>query len=437
MLCYYFPPCPLVGALRSSKFVKNLNDFGWASVVLSAYRGNRGEYGNDRDVEVHSTFRWDMSVIAGKLVVVTYFCINRLKRFVSLFLPESQTVVCDQSVSVSVKSKGGLGVATFVTRWLFFPDPQFLWLIFALPKALWLSRKCDVIYSSLSPFSVHVLGLIVKTITGKPWVADYRDEWSLNSTWKPPTRFHRWLGEKLDGICVKKADMVINVTEPRTEMFKDHFAECQDKFVTIHNGYDEEDVKEFRDMTVSEQYLTFTSIGSFYGGRDPRPFLRAVSSAIAEDKVDRSLLRIRLIGVKNPDLIKEVEKLKITDVVEIVPRIPQKEAFRALGQSHVAVLIGSDMEKVAMTTKVYEYAGMGKPILAMVPEGPVYDFVNRCGGWCAKHDDQGEIQEQFLRIYKMYQEGALKKVEITSFVKLYDRRELTSQLASCMFRVCE
>lgn len=436
MICYFFPPYAQVGSLRSRKFVKYLGDFGWSSVVLSASRGTTEEYDGNPNVEIHSTFCYDLAWVLKRLMAVSYFCVNTVKRFFAMFKQHnSRTNNGKQFHNGSAKAMGGLGIASYINSWLLLPDSCFFWVVFALPKALWLSMKCDVIYSSTSPYSAHVLGLLVKKLTHKPWVADYRDWWSLDSDWKPPTRFHKWLGEKLDKSCIKNADIVINVTEVIASRSIDNFGGDKEKFVIIPNGYDEDDVAKFREIKPPNGTFVMTSIGTLYGGRDARPFVRSVAHLVNSGVIRRNELNIKIIGDSNSNLIREIEKLEIGDVVCIMPRIPQEDVFMALAQSHIAVLVGSDMEKIAMTTKVYEYAGMGKPILALVPQGPVHDFVSKCGGWCVDGSDEEGILRIITVIFEQYKRGKFDSGNQCNYVKKYERRELTRQL-SCCFSTC-
>ena len=431
MICYYFPPCRSVGALRSGKFVKYLGRFGWHSEVLTAYRGRAKEYEGSQDIRIHTTVRIDLDEVISKLVSAFYFCWNFVRKRTRCFRHEKCTDSNAYNHHGELQTTDGLGIATYLRRWLLLPDGQAIWILSALPKALWLARKCDVVYSSLSPFSSHVLGIIVKKLTGKPWVADYRDPWSLNSTWKPPTKLHKWLGEKLDKACVKNADTIITPVEVMTRMFVDHFGGPDEKFITVPNGYDKDDVAKFREFCPPKDTFVMTSIGSLYGGRDPKPFLRAAARLVKCGVIERQKLNIKLIGGQNPDLIREVKKLKIADIVQIVPRIPQEEALMALAQSHISVLVGSEMEKVAMTTKAYEYTSMGKVILALVPQGPLHDFVSKAGGWCVDVADEEEISKVVANILERHKRGELESYHQPEFIKRYERCTLTKQLAHC------
>lgn len=427
MICYEFPPCSGVGALRSGKFAKYLGQYGWHCEVLTGQSGNAKEY-EGKPVKIHTMFRISLGVGLEKIVAAFYVCRDFLKTHIRI-LNQKKRPGKDLPARRNLQSVGGLGIASYIARWLLLPDAEALWILPALPKALCLARQCSLIYTSLHPFSAHVLGLIIKKLTHKTWVADYRDEWSLNPTWDPPTRFHRWLGKTLDKACVKNADIVINTTEVRTQMFIKHFGGPTEKFITIQNGYDEDDIAKFQEIAPQSSPLVMTSLGSLYGGRDAKPFVRAVAYLVNNNIIAKNELNIKIIGGLNPDLIREVENLEIGDVVQIVPRIPQAQAFMALAQSHVAILFGSEMEKVAMTTKVYEYAAMGKAILGLVPEGPVYDFVSKCGGWCVDGTDEKKILKVVTNIFERYKSGKLEAHHVPDFVKRYERRALTKKLA--------
>ena len=40
----------------------------------------------------------------------------------------------------------------------------------------------DIIYSTSAPYTDHLIGLHIKKITNKPWIADFRDPWIGNDT---------------------------------------------------------------------------------------------------------------------------------------------------------------------------------------------------------------------------------------------------------------
>lgn len=429
MICYYLPPFPGVGKLRSSKFIKYLPSFGWKPLVLSAY--NAKELRSDKTLILYIPnvdFRNIIFQLREKIAPI-------LKKAIAGSSKRKNTEQPDNTHKKEIKVTSSYeGVGTRILRYLLLPDAQFLWILIGLPAGIILARKADVIYSSSLPWSSHVLGMILKKITGKPLVLDYRDEWTLNMNWYPPTRFHRWLGETLERICIKEASYVINVSEARTELFKSHFSiEPSEKFITIHNGFDESDIAPFRKLSPPKEPLTLTSIGSLYGGRDPENLIRAIDKIRQSGKTDLcQKIRINFIGKTDPKTISLIKQLNLTDIFTVSPPVPQNEAFEAVAKSHVALLIGGRLEKVAMTTKVYEYMGLYKPIFAIVPDGQLKEFVLRYGGWAADPSDIDGILNCLEEISRCHKENTLDLRVNKDMVRYYSRENLTAQLAKIL-----
>jgi len=68
---------------------------------------------------------------------------------------------------------GGLrrGFLRFVEKWLLVPDKHVRWTLMAFAPALGIlkSAEADAIYTSSPPVSAHVLGRLLKRLTGRPW----------------------------------------------------------------------------------------------------------------------------------------------------------------------------------------------------------------------------------------------------------------------------
>jgi glycosyltransferase involved in cell wall biosynthesis len=418
-----------VGSLRSRKFAAYLPRYGWTCEIITAYRGKDVESMFSGSVHIHPTYTCDFLKILRIAATLIRQVITFIKKTYRSLKFNKKKV--PQNISISM---GGFGIANRIAAWFLLPDAQFLWILLALPKALWVARNCGVIYSSAWPVSAHVLGLIVHKVTKKPWVADYRDPWTLNTNWSPPTRFHRWLGERLDRATVENASFVVNVTERRTQNFKKKYYEQAYKCITIHNGYDSSDVTGFRGRKSNKEYILFTSLGSFYGGRNPIPFIESIKESFEEGFLNRDNLKCLLINAFDPQLQIAIEQLQLSDVVKILPWMPQIKAFEYLAASDVALLFGSDMAKEAMTSKVYEYAGMGKLIFALVPDGPVKDFVIKCNGIVADPKEKVQIKSALKELVGRWQKGEIADINVAAItaVAKFERSALTYQMAELL-----
>ncbi len=429
MLCYYLPPFPRVGGLRSSKFIKYLPSLGWHIDVITAYKARHLQ--SDR-VKVHYVISVNLRTLLQ--TVRNWFMkgYNRLKSW-----RKSNKVNNIEADTPNISNRPPVhGIVTKILRYLLLPDPQFLWIFLALPVGILIARKVDVIYSSALPWSAHVLGLILSKISGKPLVLDYRDEWTLNMNWYPPTKFHRWLGDKLDKACIRRASYVINVSEARTELFKRHFNDQPaEKFVTIHNGFDEDEIALFTKIHPPDKPLTITSIGSLYGGRNPNGLLNVLEELLHKNDIDNINILVKFIGDCSLDVTRRIESGRLKEIVHLIGRVSQREAIESVARSHVALLVGGRMEKVAMTTKIYEYIGLYKPVFALVPDGQLKDFVLEYGGWVAEPDNTEQIKKALTDIFAAYKANGLDKKVNREMVTRYTRYNLTRELDFILRRI--
>src|SRR5579864_5553697 len=153
MLAHHFPPTGGSGANRALAFARYLAMYGWRATVITpgvAWAANR----DDRllgEVPPFVRLVRTRSVEARPRVQAMAEPIQR-KRIV----------------------RGG-GLRNQLGHLKRFPDAHVGWL----PYALAASRRedFDVAYSSSGPFTAHVIGLLLKRMTGRPWVLELRDGW--------------------------------------------------------------------------------------------------------------------------------------------------------------------------------------------------------------------------------------------------------------------
>ena len=173
MISYPFPPNASAGALRTSRFARNLKKFGWVIDVITIRR--RSDSFQDESqytqlclegINVHSTKNFDPWL--------------RLR-------------------SITVNSKI-LGIArSAMMRLTSYPDHMIFWVPTAIIKGFKLHKKrpINIIYSTSPPHSTHIAGLILSKVTGIPWVADFRDPWTLNAS-RETFKNNQWLLSNID-----------------------------------------------------------------------------------------------------------------------------------------------------------------------------------------------------------------------------------------------
>ena len=128
------------------------------------------------------------------------------------------------------------------------------------------------------PGSVHLVGAAVRRATGARWVADLRDSLVAHPHMRAESRLVRAkeLGQHgVARVVARRADAIACVSEAiaaETEALGP-----RGRVVTIANGSDFDDFAGL-EYTRGERFR-ITHTGSFFGKRDPRPFLTALERA--------------------------------------------------------------------------------------------------------------------------------------------------------------
>ncbi len=442
MIAYSFPPAGGPGVQRTSKFVKYLSKYGWEPVILTRSDSNIPL----RDDSLFKDIPHDTNIIRTKA-----WDFSSGKGFIGLF-------------------------KKFVGRKLLIPDSERLWEIFSRKEARSIIEKHDIrlIYTTSLPYSSHLMGLhLKKRYPHLSWVADFRDEWTNNPYIldNPYNPVRMKLEKRMEKQVLKTADCLIANTPVMLKNFiekNSDISNIEQKFFVIPNGYDPDDflciseiannVNSNLDNTniileasnceltneikaaVTDKYhnlknkrFTIIYTGSFYGRRKPDIFFEAIAKLIAENKIERAKINIKLIGNFKIEQIKNlVSRYKLEDVVDVFPYMEHNECIENMQSADCLLLIegiGPGAEAF-YTGKVFEYMIAGKPILAIVPEnGAAAQLIRETStGLISDCNDLEAICKNVEQLYTAWQKGVSIYNPNKEEIKKYDRANLTCEL---------
>jgi hypothetical protein len=75
-------------------------------------------------------------------------------------------------------------VRTRVAQRLLLPDRDLLWALPAARRGATLVDGFDAVLTTAPPFSTHLVGYWLSLRHNVPWVAEYRDNWSMNPLYR-------------------------------------------------------------------------------------------------------------------------------------------------------------------------------------------------------------------------------------------------------------
>jgi glycosyltransferase involved in cell wall biosynthesis len=312
--------------------------------------------------------------------------------------------------------------ARLASRRLLVPDEAVTWNLTAIPAAIRIARqeRVDAVLTTSPPGSVHLVGAAVKRATGAKWIADLRDSLVAH-----PHRRNDGLGVRLKGkashgiaqLVARSADAITCVSDAIADEARGY--KPRGRVLTISNGCDFDDFAGL-DYRPGERFR-ITHTGSFFGRRNPRPFL----TALAESDLD---VVARFVGDFRSSDREFAEGLGLGDRLELIPYAPRRRALELQRDSDALLLLIPEADgrgRGVLSGKVFEYLAAERPILAAVPpDGAAAQLIEETGaGVVAPPDDVGALREALAGLVGRFRNGGLPAVELPEAT----RRRLSRQ----------
>ncbi len=444
IISYHFPPDAAVGAIRPAKFAKYLPEFGWQPFILTVkdkYYDEKDEYRlADLNNKLH-IIRTSKLPNIRDIYLKAKINVTRIKRKKRQFLEDilSYDVVSQTNNNRRDFRSTIRRIVFSLLVWM--PDDKTGWIPTAALRALQIIKKehIDIILTTSPPKSVHLIGLILKFITGLHWCADFRDPW-LAGLKIPKAHFVRTaLSDKIEAWMEKsvaiRSDRIISTSEKITDAFAVRYPNANhNKFVTIWNGFDLEDITGLKGCKKYHKF-TITYTGTFYLGRTPKMLLKAISELINENKMAVENIYIQFIGnckyAVGESVEKMIENYNLSKCIRIRDWIPHREALEEVSKSHTLFLLTSPAEHLIIPAKVFEYLGLGANILALINEGPVLELLNNYeNAIVVNGKDIAALKKAIMSFYISYLKS--DRYGNADIPMIYERRNLTKRLANLL-----
>lgn len=422
VIAYHFPPGGGPGVQRVLKHVTYLREAGWRPIVLTVENGDFPAL----DVSLLEKVPADVRVV--RVPILEPYSIYRR------FMGGGGAI--DVNVNKSKQQRRGWKerLAEFIRATFFIPDARVGWLLTAVKAGRRIIREehVDAIYTSSPPYTCALIGRALKRQTGLPWVAGFRDPWTGFLTTPDRWFLPASIDKHLERSVFTEADAVESAWEGITAdaLAKYSFLDPK-KFFHVPNGFDSAD---FPDVTyVRNERFTVTYTGSMYGRRTPAAFLAALDVLRSRGEVLPEDVRLRFVGRFGAEVEEMLEKSPFAPSVERISYVPHTESIAYLMRSDISLLIVDEAKESAeiVPGKVYEYLGVGRPILALAPRGSaIEDLIKETGaGASAPQSDVTAIADIIGTFVARWKRGEPIATMNTSAVARYERRQSALALA--------
>ena len=303
--------------------------------------------------------------------------------------------------------------AQVTARRLLVPDASVTWNLTAIPAAIRIARRegIDVVITTSPPGSVHFVGAAVRAAASTRWVADLRDPLIANQQRRSDTtaaRARQAANEQVARLVARRADAVSCVSEAIAAEVRR--LDPRGVVRVIANGCDFDDF-EGLEYSPGERFR-ITHAGSFFGRRDPRPFLQAFKDSGVDGVA-------RFVGDFRSSDREWAEALGLGDRLELVPYAPRAESLRLQRDSEALLLLVPDADgrgKGVLSGKVFEYLAAGRPILAVVPpDGAAAELVRETrAGIVVGPDDVDGMRVALEVLHSRFVDGGLHDTQLSA-----------------------
>ncbi len=399
VVSFDFPPRRTSAVYRMMGLAKYLPQFGWQPTVLTIRRAE-----GDQEPRLLERLPPQVGVVRTRYLRISGW---------------------ENSTASAVRGLGGLRSAPTDTRQprfdrylrslgelvrsvLYFPDDTVGWVPFGLARAIQLhrDRPFDLVYTTNPPRAAPVIGLLLKVLSGVPWVSEFMDPW-----YPPRGRLRRKSEDWLQALLMAKADRVIVMVQQHAEELRRVFNVPAEKLAVVRNGFFEEDFASLETThgdLLAPGYVHLSHFGTIYP-ENSGSFFPALTELVRECPELKERLRLNIVGYPSENVLRYASESELKDIIQIHGFIQDRaEVLEMMRASHCLLLFWGrpDFSRLAVAGKTYDYLRVGRPILAVTHEGGVKQLVEEArAGWVVPPDNTQAMKEALKAVLRNHRKN--------------------------------
>lgn len=414
MIAPYFVPRRRVGALRPFKFAIHLRSYGYQPVVIT---------------------------IADPGSKPTHLEKNLLQEIPVVEIDSPFDRTSSKNTNQDRNSKDHsflewLDKNTPVDSWIYL----FMWRYGTILKKAQ-DYQPDIVWATGDPWSGLWLGNKIANSLDKPFVADFRDPWTLTDVnLRKRSSFSMGIDKEIEKKIVKNADKLIFTSGLTEKKYSEHFHLPESITETIYNSYDSTLTKSLENESWGERlnpnYLNMIFFGRF---RRLSP-VNSIAAALRELKKvnpeDASYIHIHSFGKPDRENLSVIREYGLEkNFIYHEPVVPEK-MIPVLKSADILLLSTNTERTEIIPAKLWDYLSVEIPIFSIVPNPEVGDIIMRSKAGIQVHPEEkseiAELLQSFAQAKRDDESLLLSPEKEIPDRKIYEAKHTAGELASVL-----
>lgn len=351
IISYKFPPMSGIGTRRWAKFAKYFSRSGYKVHILTI------NYNKVDNINWFHDVKDDDNII-----------IHRVKSGYPIWLMKLSS---NKYISF-IQKVLGFGLK----KSIFYIDIAQYWAKYMIPKAKEIINQYNIknVIVTSPPHSISYYATYLKVdLPNINLIQDFRDNWNDDTPYiYPNTLKFFWQKEKsvyMEWFVVNHSDYIVNVTNDITTRAINKFKQYENKFLTIHNGFDKDDRKNLINKDITSEKIKIIYAGGLGLGRIKAiEFIMDILLTFENNILNKIQLNIYTSFDKSK-LDKKYTELFDFGVVNFYELVSPQRIFSIINEHQYCLSINSPSYPYAFGTKIFDYMMLNKSIIHISGDG--------------------------------------------------------------------
>lgn len=273
----------------------------------------------------------------------------------------------------------------------------------------------------------------------KPFIADFRDPWTISAVnLRDRSPFSMEIDKKVEKRVVQNADRVVFTSGLTEKKYMDEFNLPKSKTRTIYNSYDSGLIEEHKNETWSEslnpEYLNMIFFGRFRRLSPVTPVADGLKELKNISPKDASNIHIHSFGKPDAEDLRMIKEYGLEkNFIYHDPVVPEK-MVPVLKSADILLLSTNMAREQVIPAKLWDYLTVEIPIFSITPNPEVGEIIMRSKAGIQVHPDEkveiAELLQSFAQAKRNDESFLLSPEKEIPDREMFEAKHTSGELAS-------